>query len=29
MIPVRTYYTEVREGQICIDRDRPAEPAAV
>jgi nitrite reductase/ring-hydroxylating ferredoxin subunit len=24
--PVRTYYTEVREGQIYIDRDRPAEP---
>ncbi len=26
MIPIRTYYTEVREGQIYIDRDRPAEP---
>jgi nitrite reductase/ring-hydroxylating ferredoxin subunit len=26
MIPVRTYYTEVRDGQIFIDRDRPAEP---
>ncbi len=26
MVPVRTYYTEVRDGQIYIDRDRPAEP---
>ena len=26
MIPIRTYYTEVRDGQIYIDRDRPAEP---
>jgi len=26
MVPIRTYYTEVREGQIYIDRDRPAEP---
>ena len=26
MIPIRTYYIEVREGQIYIDRDRPAEP---
>ena len=26
MVPVRTYFAEVREGQIFIDRDRPAEP---
>lgn len=26
MVPIRTYYTEVRDGQIYIDRDRPAEP---
>ena len=26
MIPIRTYYTEVRDHQIYIDRDRPAEP---
>ena len=26
MVPVRTYYTEVRDGQIYIDRDKPAEP---
>ena len=26
MVPVRTYYVEVCEGHICIDRDRPAEP---
>lgn len=26
MVPVRTYYAEVRDGQIYIDRDRPAEP---
>lgn len=26
MIPIRTYYTEVRDGHIYIDRDRPAEP---
>ena len=26
MIPIRTYYTEVRDGQIYIDRDRPASP---
>ena len=26
MVPIRTYYAEVREGQIYIDRDRPAEP---
>ena len=26
MVPVRTYYAEVREGRIYIDRDRPAEP---
>ena len=26
MVPIRTYYTEVRGGQIYIDRDRPAEP---
>lgn len=26
MIPIRTYYTEVRDGEIYIDPDRPAEP---
>lgn len=26
MIPIRTYYTEIRDGNIYIDRDRPAEP---
>ena len=26
MVPVRTYYAEVRDGRIYIDRDRPAEP---
>ena len=26
MVPIRTYYTEVRDGQIYIDRDRPADP---
>jgi nitrite reductase/ring-hydroxylating ferredoxin subunit len=26
MIPIRTYYTEVRDGQVWIDPDRPAEP---
>jgi biphenyl 2,3-dioxygenase ferredoxin component len=26
MVPIRTYYTEVRDGYIYIDRDRPAEP---
>jgi biphenyl 2,3-dioxygenase ferredoxin component len=26
MLPIRTYYTEVRDGHIYIDRDRPAEP---
>ncbi|MDA1184568.1 MAG: non-heme iron oxygenase ferredoxin subunit [Acidobacteria bacterium] len=26
MVPVRTYYTEVRDDQIFIDPDRPAEP---
>ena len=26
MVPVRTYYAEVVEGQICIDPNRPAEP---
>ena len=26
MIPVRTYYTEVRGGDIFIDRERPAAP---
>ena len=25
MIPIRTYYTEVRGGQIYVDPDRPAE----
>jgi nitrite reductase/ring-hydroxylating ferredoxin subunit len=25
MIPIRTYYTEVRDGQLFIDRDRPAD----
>jgi len=25
MIPIRTYYTEVRDGQIYIDPERPAE----
>jgi nitrite reductase/ring-hydroxylating ferredoxin subunit len=24
MIPIRTYYTELRDGQIYIDPDRPA-----
>ena len=24
-VPIRTYYTAVLDGQICIDRDRPAE----
>lgn len=26
MIPIRTYYVEVHDGQICIDRDRHAAP---
>ena len=26
MVPIRTYYTEVRDDQIYIDRDRPADP---
>ena len=26
LIPIRTYYAEVRDGQIAIDPDRPAEP---
>ena len=26
MIPIRTYYTVVRDGQVLIDPDRPAEP---
>jgi nitrite reductase/ring-hydroxylating ferredoxin subunit len=26
MIPIRTYYTEVRDDQILIDPDRPAQP---
>jgi nitrite reductase/ring-hydroxylating ferredoxin subunit len=26
MIPIRTYYTEVRDDQIFIDPDRPAQP---
>ena len=26
MVPIRTYFTEVRDDQIFIDRDRPAEP---
>lgn len=26
MIPIRTYYTEERDGQLWIDPDRPAEP---
>jgi nitrite reductase/ring-hydroxylating ferredoxin subunit len=26
MIPIRTYYTEVRAGRVWIDPDRPAEP---
>ncbi len=26
MVPIRTYYTEVRDGQIYIDTDRPAAP---
>jgi nitrite reductase/ring-hydroxylating ferredoxin subunit len=26
MIPIRTYYTEVRDDQIYIDPDRPAQP---
>ena len=26
MIPIRTYYTEVRDEQIYIDPDRPAAP---
>ena len=26
MIPILTYYTEVRDGRIWIDPDRPAEP---
>ena len=25
-VPIRTYHAEVREGQIYIDPDRPAEP---
>jgi len=25
MVPIRTYYTEVRDGRIWIDPDRPAE----
>jgi len=26
MVPVRTYYAELRDGQIYIDRERPSEP---
>lgn len=26
MIPIRTYYTEERDGRIWIDPERPAEP---
>lgn len=26
MIPIRTYYTELRDGHLYIDRDRPAVP---
>jgi biphenyl 2,3-dioxygenase ferredoxin component len=26
MVPIRTYYTEVRDGRIYIDPDRPAQP---
>ncbi|MDO8681291.1 MAG: non-heme iron oxygenase ferredoxin subunit [Acidobacteriota bacterium] len=26
LIPIRTYYAEVRDGQVCIDPERPAEP---
>lgn len=26
LIPIRTYYTEVRDGVIHIDPERPAEP---
>jgi biphenyl 2,3-dioxygenase ferredoxin component len=25
MIPIRTYYTEVRDGQVYIDPERPAQ----
>jgi nitrite reductase/ring-hydroxylating ferredoxin subunit len=26
MIPIRTYYTEVRDGHLYIDPDRPSNP---
>ena len=26
LVPIRTYYTEVQDGHVFIDPDRPAEP---